>query len=550
MKNKIFSKQKLHSLSLSKIIVGYITIAIVLLFMPVNFVHANSNANVLQTYVEGQNMTVFANVRFASNRLRVAISNQSAEIIETGTLLDERVLIKTTILIDISASMPSNIQGSVIDLLNTMVEHKPANEEFKLVVFGEELVTLHEFTTDRFDLTNAIGRINFDNRHSRIYEALFNTIPRLERVDERPTFYRTIVITDGVNNSASGITREELFHRLQNEHYPIEVVSVSGIITSELNRELSAISRISGGRYFSLNEGSDINGITSWLSVRNFSYFEAIVPPGLLDGTTRQVDISDDMYNIILDVRFPAWNVPIPDTSEEEINDVDDSETNDSDTDIGEPEQPPELITPPLVDEEVVTDYNVTIFRNRSSVVFIITGIALIIAAAVFIAITVTRQKKNISSPLSEESVSPDFEVNEANEETEFISDDTYSNSQYTLTISKTNDSSETWTLAVVEDLIIGRGEHCHIRLDDKSVSREQCKIAVEDVGLAVVHLGSTNKTILNGSKVAHRSPLQSGDTIKMGREVLRIDYIQSLGNPDSSLGSGDTESIFEGNIT
>jgi len=73
----------------------------------------------------------------------------------------------------------------------------------------------------------------------------------------KPYFYRTVVTTDWVDDTVSGITKEELLIRLQNERYPIDVVAVSGNEMGE-NKELAAIVRMSGGRYNVLNPNTDI----------------------------------------------------------------------------------------------------------------------------------------------------------------------------------------------------------------------------------------------------------------------------------------------------
>jgi len=175
---------------------------------------------------------------------------------------------------------------------------------------------------------------------------------------------------------------------------------------------------------------------------------------------------------------------------------------------------------------------------------------ALLIVIAVIIAVMMRKKKK--AAALQPDSAIAAGHVGESYaEKTEFVGDVNSSEVQYTIKLSKQNDPSQTWTLMVSGDLIIGRAEHCHVRLDDKSVSREQCKITAQGTGLVIVHLGSTNKTLLNGSSVTESCPLQSGDMLKFGREVLRVNYIQTLGSPPPkpeqprNPHSGKTESIF-----
>jgi len=523
----------------------------IILAMFVNSAYASTELDVLQVYITEQTMTVFINDELRTEGLHILISNQSAEITSAGSLSDDSVLIRTTILLDVSTSMPYVTRGRITELLNLIVERKLPHEEFRLVVFGEELITLHDFTVDRFDLANAIREINFDHRQSRIYEAIFDTLPIITSVNERPTFHRTIVITDGVDNTATGITREELFIRLQNDRYPIDVLSVSGNYVVE-NRELAAIARISGGRYFSLNPNADINGLVEWIGVSRFFYVEATVPATLLDGVTRQVDISAGANRITTDVRFPVWSAPpiaepIPaptDEANEPTNEVASAvDANPADT--------PLITIPPIPTETATSSSFITMFGDNTVVIFLGVGVAVLVIAAIIVASIVVRRKKKISS------TRPDFEPNSiygsgSGVKTEFISDGDYVSAEYTIKISKPNDISKSWTLPVTGDLLIGREEHCPVQLDDKSVAREQCKIVVTSTGLAVVNLSTTNKTVLNGRTVTETFPLQSGDALKFGRETLRIDYIQSLGSavppqepPHNADKSKKTESVF-----
>jgi len=117
--------------------------------------------------------------------------------------------------------------------------------------------------------------------------------------------------------------------------------------------------------------------------------------------------------------------------------------------------------------------------------------------------------------------------------------------------ITSTKDIEKTWTLPVIDNVLIGRADNSDICLNDITVSREQCKIAVVEGELAIVHTGTTNKTILNGNNVTKAVAINTGDTIKIGRETLQIDYIkipvQTLQEtpPHPTVSGNSTASIF-----
>ena len=114
-------------------------------------------------------------------------------------------------------------------------------------------------------------------------------------------------------------------------------------------------------------------------------------------------------------------------------------------------------------------------------------------------------------------------------DETELVVEQTLNNGQLIIKLSSTKNPHNTWTFPVDKDLVIGRSESCAIRLNDKSVSREQCKIVFGNSGISVINLSQTNKTILNGKPVAAMAEIKPGDLLKFGREEIRVDYIQSF---------------------
>ncbi|GMV91033.1 MAG: hypothetical protein AMXMBFR82_08110 [Candidatus Hydrogenedentota bacterium] len=77
------------------------------------------------------------------------------------------------------------------------------------------------------------------------------------------------------------------------------------------------------------------------------------------------------------------------------------------------------------------------------------------------------------------------------------------------------------WRLSA-ETVLVGRGNECHIVIDDSLVSRRHCEIYRADDGLLVRDLGSSNATLVNGRPVSE-SPLREGDELAVGRTVLLL---------------------------
>ena len=72
-------------------------------------------------------------------------------------------------------------------------------------------------------------------------------------------------------------------------------------------------------------------------------------------------------------------------------------------------------------------------------------------------------------------------------------------------------------------ELIVGRGEKCHVVLDDTYVSQVHARIFAKGEAYVLEDLGSTNGTYLNRQKVTAPTELQRGDRVKIGRTVLEM---------------------------
>lgn len=72
--------------------------------------------------------------------------------------------------------------------------------------------------------------------------------------------------------------------------------------------------------------------------------------------------------------------------------------------------------------------------------------------------------------------------------------------------------------------VVIGRGEHVAVRIDDVTISREHAAIRPgADGGWELVDLGSANGTLLNDGRLGAAARLREGDRIQLGQVTLRF---------------------------
>ncbi len=70
----------------------------------------------------------------------------------------------------------------------------------------------------------------------------------------------------------------------------------------------------------------------------------------------------------------------------------------------------------------------------------------------------------------------------------------------------------------------IGRASECELTLADPNISRRHCEIRPQTDRWALVDLGSTNGTLVNGAQVVNEMLLSDGDIITLGDQNLRFE--------------------------
>ena len=79
------------------------------------------------------------------------------------------------------------------------------------------------------------------------------------------------------------------------------------------------------------------------------------------------------------------------------------------------------------------------------------------------------------------------------------------------------------------EALLIGRGEHCDLVLDDETVSTDHAELTKRGTSYLITDLGSRNGTVLNGRVIDRPTRLSSGDIVQIGPFRLELDLPKSV---------------------
>ena len=72
--------------------------------------------------------------------------------------------------------------------------------------------------------------------------------------------------------------------------------------------------------------------------------------------------------------------------------------------------------------------------------------------------------------------------------------------------------------------LVVGRDEKCELRMASSDVSREHCKIRIEDGSIFVTDLGSSNGTQINDVSIKEETELKPGQFLAVGPMLMQLE--------------------------
>jgi pSer/pThr/pTyr-binding forkhead associated (FHA) protein len=79
------------------------------------------------------------------------------------------------------------------------------------------------------------------------------------------------------------------------------------------------------------------------------------------------------------------------------------------------------------------------------------------------------------------------------------------------------------------DSLLIGRGDHCDLVLDDETVSNDHLEVTRRGSTYLVADLGSSNGTLLNGRALDKPMRLNPGDVLQVGPFRLEADLPKTV---------------------
>lgn len=436
------------------------------------------------------------------------------------------ISVHTVILLDNSLSISEKNRENIKNILRQYMQEIPENEVVSLAVFGEDMQFLAEKSQDGEEMLKLVDEMEFNNQDTYLTDYLFQA---LEKIQNDQEYTRFIVISDGVDNKAIGITKEELSEKLK--EVPRTVCTIGHIYkdNSEELKNMFALSRMTNGKEYLIEDFDDISLLAE--EIHDFSDIYAVkmeIPQNVMDGDSRHIllnihtdegDISitgeTDMPFTLIEPEPEKEEEPEPEPEPEPIPEP-------------EPEPVPEPVPQPAEETEKGKTGGIGIEK--------IAGASIAVAAIVLLIFQKRRkgseqgsEKKKKNAKKKKETIPVMLvtqEPSRGNGQEENVT--TILGGRYLLTLRDRENPERIFRYPMDRHVIVGRNiDMVQIVIDyNLTVSGQHCEFYIRNNRFFVRDMNSANHTYLDGRMIQGESEIASGNIVRLGEVEFSIEIM------------------------
>lgn len=438
-------------------------------------------------------------------QLSITVGAEKADITSIKPFAETNQGTAFIFLVDVSKSLKPKdfiqIQSSLNDWVAGLNEHDHA----ALISFGSQVNVQQDFTQNIDSLKQTVTKLAATDNETFLYQGLTKAFELGRRLDKTLPKRRVIVVlTDGIDDAAGGVTKDEVFLQMAENRIPIYAIgfTLPPLTQTKENglKELGVLARTSGGHFLKVDSMPLSAAYTLQKERIAHSYEVAITcasckAEGQLNRLNINLNAGDRSLNDGVDIRLlPQQELPIKDSVIE------------------------------LSAQDKVKAYVVKIFTDYPYAAW--PALVLISALLVWLIVYLIKAKRRARELLLRQEIE-----NKAIHEI----DDSVTVAikkaappklpKYTLSFSVVTGEQQgkTYDIPFNETMLIGRLTSCDLAVNDSEASANHAEISLEKGILAIKDLGSTNGTAINGVPIHTVHYLQEGDQILIGRTELRL---------------------------
>ncbi|MBR3630590.1 MAG: hypothetical protein IKN55_09015 [Oscillospiraceae bacterium] len=241
------------------------------------------------------------------------LSDDASLLVGNATLdaevQNEKVAINTVFLIDNSTSIPVGLRDQIKTAIQDYVKSMPETESAKVAIFDTDTTMLSdEYSNDAGFIDYELSKVDFKGQASLVYDAVMRVVNETDT--DQDIYYRTVLITDGVD-SVEGTSFDYLRSAIsENGRYHIDVVQVSKSDKPDVN--LTAIGNLGSNTFMQFDSESTFDS----LKPANVSMMKAPLINEVATGELKGVTIKSGDSSIALgSILFPQVEIAVPATA-------------------------------------------------------------------------------------------------------------------------------------------------------------------------------------------------------------------------------------------
>ena len=473
--------------------------------------------------------------------------------------------VKTTYkcLIDVSGSMSQDRIDTAKEIIKRLAANKRAEDNITITAMGNDIIR-SDYMTDALEISEKVSSISVTHEDTNLYYAIVEEIKELKTNDQVGEKRCLIIFSDGADDQATGITREEATKAVTDSHIPIFTVAMpknkSNKNDQEMAKVLGSFARISSGgdHYYTPDfEGSDL----SLLADRILGKVNNSL---ILTEDIRELDTNEKAHELKVSVKTAEGNTEdVIDVAESDVKKIkeiqEELEPEPEPEPEPDPEPEPEVVEEPeeepIVEEVVEVPQKKLIMGLDPLIFYIALGIFVLLLIALVVFIILSSRKK-ASGEASEENESPvgDLGNTIGGVEDLGVTGEVVDFNGVTMPLENASGSPTVGMEAPVNKKVykvvltrmgkeIGDKNIFKFDLTDKytigrsstksklsfsndaALSGLHCTMFVKNKKIYIKDEGTTNGTFVNGVPITGEYALENGDTIIIGSYEYRVTW-------------------------
>lgn len=499
--------------------------------------HAADNMTVIEKYTTEDGIVLYVQgVEGEVSEAAYQVGTDACTVESIVSVEAAQEPVRTLILWDNSLSVMNKYGDALKNILIDLVAGRVAGEEFAIAVLDREVTYLTDYSSDYSYLKQMIEDMEGEDKDAYLIENLYEAISTLNQMQDSG-YKRIIVISDGMDSTEIGYSKDELMALIEKTPYLIHTIGISGKNNQDELQNMFALSRMTQAQYIALEETTDTMSVAeAFRADYHLLQVKIEVPKELQNGSTQNSQLTltagNASYTAQSQVTLPFADLTAEESTEETAAEPEEEEV---------PAEEPETSGKPILQALLI-------------------GMAVIVAVlTVVIMILVKNRKKDGKSDNAYEELDKRIK-NERHKEAavpafapiksqktdmlqKTVTEKQESSGSRTLLLFDTPeaegqkarnkriiltdeaDAMRTYQCDITDKIIVGRSvASCNLAIiTDNAVSEKHCEISLEGNRFYIADLGSSNGTFLNGEKIHSATEIKTGCKLKIGRSEYRL---------------------------